>query len=306
MQNIKSLIITILLFLAIFPAAAYSQDLEATVDVNLEVLSPEAKERLRDFKSQVENYLNRTKYHQNAIPPIKCTFSFNFTGTNGFDQYTAQVYIISQREIYRQNKSDQIEYTLTYKYFDERLTFDYSRSMQFVKNDVIFNSFLSFLDYYAYLIVGFDEDSYFPNGGSRYFQKALDICNKPISGDSKNGWAETGGGSKPSRLQVAQELLNSNFSEFHKAYFEYFWMGLDSLNIRKQNAYAHILNALEKMAAIKKKEIRAYNIDIFFEAKYEEIGRIFLEYGNRSVYDKLIQLDPVHRSYYEEQKKLAR
>jgi hypothetical protein len=306
MQNIKSLIITILLFLVFLPAVSHSQDLEATVDVNMEILSPEARERLRDFKRQVEDYLNRTKFHQEAIPPIKCTYSFNFTGTNGFDQYTAQVYIYSQREIYRQNKSDPIEYTLTFKYFDERLTFDYSRSMQFVKNDVIFNSFLSFLDYYAYLIVGFDEDSYYPNGGNRYFQKALDICNKPISGDAKNGWAETGGGSKPSRLQVAQELLNSNFSNFRSGYFEYYWMGLDSLNIRKQNAYAHILNALEKIAAIKKKEVRAYNIDIFFEQKHDEIGRIFLEYGNRSVYDKLIQLDPVHRSYYEEQKKLAR
>ena len=127
---------------------------------------------------------------------IRCAFSFNFTGTNGFDQYTAKVYIYSQREIYRQNKNDPIDYTLTFKYLDERCTFDYSRSMQFVKNDVIFNSYLSLLDYYSYLIVGFDEDSYFPKGGSKYFQKAMDICNKPIVGDAKNGWAETGGGAQ--------------------------------------------------------------------------------------------------------------
>ncbi|MCB0724883.1 MAG: DUF4835 family protein [Ignavibacteriae bacterium] len=303
----KILFITILLFLLMLPAGSFAQDLEATVDVNLEGITNQAdRERLNDFKRQVEDYLNRTKYHQNAIPPIKCTFSFNFTGTNGFDQYTAKVILFSQREIYRQNKQDPIEYTVTFRYIDERCTFDYSRSMQFVKNDVIFNSFLSLLDYYAYMIVGFDEDSYYPSGGSRYFQKALDICNKPISGDIKNGWAETGGGSKPSRLQLVQELLNTNFTNFRKGYFEYFWMGLDSLNIQRQNAYSHILNALEKIAAIKKKEVRAYNIDIFFEEKYEEIGKIFLDYGNRSIYDKLIQLDPVHRSYYEEKKKEAR
>ena len=271
MQNLKILFITILLFLLMLPAGSFAQDLEATVDVNLEGITNQAdRERLNDFKRQVEDYLNRTKYHQNAIPPIKCTFSFNFTGTNGFDQYTAKVILFSQREIYRQNKQDPIEYTVTFRYIDERCTFDYSRSMQFVKNDVIFNSFLSLLDYYAYMIVGFDEDSYYPSGGSRYFQKALDICNKPISGDIKNGWAETGGGSKPSRLQLVQELLNTNFTNFRKGYFEYFWMGLDSLNIQRQNAYSHILNALEKIAAIKKKEVRAYNIDIFFEEKYEE------------------------------------
>ena len=93
---------------------------------------------------------------------------------------------------------------------------------------------------------------------------------------------------------------------FRNGYFEYFWTGLDSLNIKKQNAYSHILNALEKIAAIKKKEVHAYNIDIFFEEKYMEIAEIFKDYGNRSVYDKLIQLDPVHRSEYENAKKEAR
>ena len=307
MQNLKILFITILLFLLTLPAGISAQDLEATVEVNLEGISdPATKDRLNDFKRQVEDYLNRTKYHQNAIPPIKCTFSFNFTGSNGFDQYTAKVILFSQREIYRQNKQDPIEYTVTFKYVDERCTFDYSRSMQFVKNDVIFNSFLSLLDYYAYLIVGFDEDSYYPSGGNKYFQKALDICNKPISGDTKNGWAETGGGSKPSRLQLVQELLNINFTNFRKGYFEYFWMGLDSLNIKRQDGYENILNALEKIAAIKKKEVRAYNIDIFFDEKFEEIGKVFLDYGNRSIYDKLIQLDPVHQNYYEQKKKEAR
>ncbi len=299
----NKLFILTFIIISFFSINLHSQDLEATVELNTESLTPEARERLNDFQRQVTDYLNRTKYHQNPIPPIKCTFQFNFTGNNGFDQYTAQIYVYSQREIYRQNKSEPIKYTTTFRIIDERCTFDYSRSMQFIKNDVIFNSFLSLLDYYAYLMVGYDEDSYFPKGGTRYFQKALDICNKPISGDVKNGWSETGGGSKPSRLQLAQELMNTNFGDFRTAYFEYHWMGLDSLGIRKNNAQNHILNALEDISEIKKKQIRAYNIDLFFEAKYQEIGDAFVDYGSRTVYDKLIQLDPVHRSYYEDKKR---
>ena len=233
-----------------------------------------------------------------------CTFEFNFQSSNGFDGYETQLFVVAQREIYRKNKSDPIKYTTTLRILDERVNFTYLRSMQFLKNDVLFDPLLSLLNYYAYMIIGFDEDSYYPKGGTKYFQKAMDICNKLMN--DKRGWTETGGGSKPSRLQLVQELTNPRFEDFRKSYFEYHWMGLDSLALNKQNAYQYILNAIEKMSTIKKREIKAFNIDIFFDEKYVEIAEAFMDYGNKSIYDKLIQYDPSHQNTYEDYKKRAR
>jgi hypothetical protein len=56
---------------------------------------------------------------------------------------------------------------------------------------------------------------------------------------------------------------------------------------------------------VKKKEVKAYNIDIFFEEKSAEIAETFLNYGDRTVYDQLIVLDPAHQRIYEEAKKKA-
>lgn len=304
--NLKGFFLFMLL--AVFMPKDYlaAQDIQAEVIINTDNLSQDAKERLSDFKIQTENYLNNNKFHEKAIPPVRCTFNFNFTGASGIDEYTAQLFVASKREIYRLDKTKPVEYTTTLRILDERCTFDYSKSMQFLKNDVIFQSYLSLLNYYAYMIIGFDEDSYFPIGGNKYFQKALDICNKPMSGNVKNGWIETGGGSKPSRLQLAQELLNTRFDDFRRGYFEYHWMGLDSLGIRKENAFNNILVALEKIGEIKKNEIKAFNIDIFFDAKSGEIAETFKDYGNRIIYDKLIEFDPAHRSIYEEARNNAR
>jgi hypothetical protein len=303
--NIKKLSLTFLVFLMFGTLQnTYSQDLLAIVNVNDQTLPIEARERLKQFKTQVEDYLNRNKWHDEPIPPIKCTFEFNFTGTNGFDQYNTQLFIVAQREIYRKNKADPIKYTTTLRILDERVNFTYSRSMQFMKNDVIFDPLLSLLNYYAFLIVGFDEDSYYPKGGTKYFQKAQDICNKLMT--DKTGWTETGGGSKPSRLQLVQELTNPRFEDFRKSYFEYHWMGLDSLALNKTNAYQYILRAVEKISVIKKKEIKAFNVDIFFDEKNVEIAETFLDYGSRSIYDKLIQYDPTHQNTYEDYKKRAR
>jgi hypothetical protein len=122
----------------------------------------------------------------------------------------------------------------------------------------------------------------------------------------KTGWTETGGGSKPSRIQLVQELTNPRFEEFRKSFFEYHWMGLDSLALNKANAYQYILKALEKISVIKKKEVKAFNVDIFFDEKYIEIAEAFQDYGNKSVYDKLIQFDPSHQNNYDEVKKRVR
>jgi hypothetical protein len=179
--------------------------------------------------------------------------------------------------------------------------------MQLIKNDLRFDPFLSLMDYYAYMMLGYDQDSYFPKDDPKnksiYFTKAQDICNKQMS--DRNGWTETGGGSKPSRLQLVQELLNPRYDDFRNGFFEYHWFGLDSMGYSK-NSYNIILNALKKIGNIKKKEVKAFNIDLFFEAKNAEIADLFLNYGDKKVYDQLILFDPSHQRIYEDAKKRAK
>ena len=305
MQNLtKVIVLSVFIILTFSFRSSFSQDLEATVLVNTESLPTDARDRLRDFQQQVQDYLNRNKFSTKEIPPVVCTFQFTFTNTNGFDGYNAQLFVASQREIYQRDKSQDKKYTTTFRFLDDRVAFAYNRSMQFQKNDVIFDSFLSLLNYYAYMIVGFDEDSYFPVGGTAYFQKALDICNKPIA--DRNGWTESGGGSKPTRLQLAQEILGPKYEKFRKGYFEYHWMGLDSMGINKPNAFKNILMGLKRIYDLRKNEVRAFNIDIFFDEKNEEIAETFKTYGNKNIYNTFILYDPAHQGKYEEAKKVAR
>jgi hypothetical protein len=294
--------ISLLIFL--FSTSSLSaQDFNVNVIVEDQQLSSDSREKLREFKRQVEEYLNRNKFHDENIKAVNATFQFNFTSASG-DNYNCQIFVASQREIFSRDRNAPVKFSPAFKHLDDRISFTYNQNMPMIKNDFSFDPFLSLLDYYAYMIMGYDEDSYYPKGGNKYFQKALDICNKPIP--DKRGWTETGGGAKPSRLQLVQELLNVRFDEFRKGYFEYHWLGLDSIAINPANAYEYILVALEKISTVKKREVKAFNIEIFFETKYKEISDVFLNYGNRNVYDRLARLDPPHQSEYEEKKKIAR
>jgi hypothetical protein len=305
MKNKIKVLLFVLISLNLFISSKIiAQDFNVEVLVNVDALPIDAKDRLTELKQQVEDYLNKNKFANGEIYPINATIQFIFRSTNGFDQYDAQIIVSSKRQIFNKDKNAKTTYTLAFMNFDERCTFDYNRSLPFIKNDVRFNSFLSLLDFYAYMMLGFDEDSYYVKGGNKYYQKALDICNKPIP--NRNGWTETGGGSKPSRLQLVQELLNPRFDEYRTGLFEYFWMGIDSLSLNPKNAYQYIVTALEKIGNVRKKEVKTFNIDLFFDAKYQEIADLFLNYGDRSIYDILIRIDPSHQSAYEDAKKNAR
>ncbi|MBK8552854.1 MAG: DUF4835 family protein [Ignavibacteria bacterium] len=305
--QIKWFFIIVFILLSIADKShSQSHDLQVEVIVDMTQLPPDVQDKLRNFKQRTEEYLNKNKYFDETGPltPIKVQMQFNFTGVDNVNlDYQAQIFIASQREVYNPFNNGNNRYSVAFRYLDERCNFYYQESMVFLKNDYRFDSFLSLLDYYAYIIAGYDEDSYFVKGGNKYFQKALDICNK-VTG-SLRGWNETGGGSKPSRLQLVQEILDVRSDGFRKAYFEYMWTGLDSLALNKTHAYKNILDALDAIGAIKKKEVRSFNIDIFFDSKANEIAEVFLNYGDRRVYDRLMNIDRSHQSIYEEAKKRA-
>lgn len=299
------LIIIIFLFNPLNKLFAQNQDLNVTVTIDVTQLSADAAEKLANFKNNVEQYMNRAKYSDDKIPPINVQMQFSFTGvTNSTQTYDAKLFIASQREVFNPYNPNDKKYTVGFRFLDDRCEFIYNESIPLIKNDLRFDSFLSLLDYYAYLIVGYDEDSYNPKGGSKYFQKATDICNKVVT--IVKGWTETGGGSKPSRQQLVQELLNVRFDNFRYGYFEYMYTGLDSMTIKKKDSQNNILDALRVISAIKKSEVKSFNIDIFFDSKATEIADIFLDYGDRNVYDELGRLDPGHIGIYQEAKKRAR
>lgn len=306
-QRLKFLTLLIVCFICT-SETLFSQDLKVNVTLEAGTLAASDKDRLKNFVQQVSDYLNRNKFHTKTIEPeytVDADFQFNIRSISGTDSYDAQLFIVSRRKLDDATlKTNAPATTPMFRFLDDRVTFVYSNATRFEKNDSRFDPLLSLLDYYAYMVMGYDEDSYFIKGGTPLFQKALDICNKPMT--DKKGWTESGGGSKPTRLQIVQELLSVRFDGFRKGVFEYNWMGMDSLSVNKRDAFKNILSSLERIDQVKKAEVKYYNIDIFYDAKNTEIAKVFQDYGDRTVYDKIIRFDPAHRSVYEEAQRKAR
>ena len=295
MKQICSIII---LFLAFHTAGA--QEISCEVTLNLEALTTaEARENLSDFRQQIVTYINTHRWTREDFgnEKILCSMDILIQGATGSNQYTAKVFIGSRRPIYKSDNS-----TMVLRLVDDKWEFEYIRNQSLMHVENRFDPLLSFIDFYIYLILGFDADTYARNGGTQYFEKANNIINLSRSAaNAGKGWESMTQGIY-SRVQLIDELLSTKFDPFRRAVHTYYYRGLDSLFIKKkERALSKMYSALENIQNLQLKINQpSLAIRTFFDTKYLEIAESFLDYSDPDVYSKLANIDPAHQSTYEE------
>ncbi len=304
MNKISLLALLLVIFLIPGPVAA--QELDPTVDVDLSTLSSDVRDRLSDFKNDITKYLTNTKFTDESIAndvkgkpyKIKCNFQIFVNSSSGFSSYVAQVVLFVQRYIYRTNN-----FTSLIKIKDDTWDFDYIRGQSFYHDDLKFNNLTSFLDYYAYMIIGLDDDSWEYKLGDKRFQKARDVVNLAnANAAGSQGWI---GSSSlvAARNTYPQELLDSKYDSYRKGVWIYHFAGIDSMQYNKRQALERISDAITLIAKTKKSEIRSFTIKAFFDAKYLEIATVMTDYYDKTIYKRLAEIDPDHSSTYEDYSK---
>lgn len=285
----------IVLLIFLLPIAYIAQELNAKVLVNYEQLPNSAKESLIDFRRAVEEYLNNSKFTEIEYnEKIRCSFSFFFISSSGDTYYSAQVVVTSQRPIYNSQKS-----SLMLRIQDSKLSFEYERNQTLYFDQTVFNSLTSFLDYYAYLIIACDMDSYQPLGGSELYNEALEITVLGTSSNYSKGWLLES--SSFNRRKLVQEITDARFQRFRQDYYEYHYNGLDLMAENKKLAQKNIAKLVDHLVEIKDKiDPRSVLMKVFFDSKNREIADALKDYPDPQIYNKLIIVDPVHLSYYRE------
>lgn len=300
--SLKLCILIALISFTSIPKIVYPQELDATVDVDVSAINIDIRDRLSNFKNDVQNYLNKTRFTDENIVndvrgkpyKIKCNFSFFFRTATGIDSYEAQLVVNVQRNIYRTEN-----FSTIFRVKDETWAFNYVKGQSFYHDDLKFNNLTSFLDYYAYMIIGYDDDSWEPLLGKARFQKAQNVVNLAIANSDGRGWVDNSS-LKQSRSVYPAELLNSKYDNFRKAVWKYHFSGIDSIQYNKKQSLEKIAESLEVIGKMKKADVRSFIIKQFFDAKYLEIAATLVDYYDKSIYRRLMEYDPDHSAIYEE------
>lgn len=283
-----------LLLISLFCVALIAQELDAKVMVNYEQLETKYRDKLIKFGSEIEDYLNNTKFTGTnwEWEKIKCNFNIFFSNASNETQYSAQLVVNSQRILPNKN------YTQMLSVLDNAWSFKYEKGKALYFNENMYDALTTLLNYYALIIIGLDSDSYDPFGGNDFYNKALNIT---ILANSANaaGWELKR--NTFSKRGLLEDLLGANYRTFREDYLRYHLEGVEILAEQRELAQKNIVLLIENLYKSKdKRDSMSSLLKIFFDAKYKEICEILSDYPDKTIVDKLKIIDPSHISKYNE------
>lgn len=286
----------ILIIIFAFSTFAFSQELNCKVTVNYEGLPVASREILKDFAQIIEDYMNKTKFLSTTWEgdKIECNLNIYFLSVSDETKFTAQVFVGSRRPVYKSSQNSQMVSIM-----DNSWGFAYLKGQALYANQSTFDPITSFLDYYAFLMIAFDADSYNKLGGTPYFTKAADICNLGASSSFSNGWIKTN--NSFNKKALLDDILNDKFRPFREAFFNYHYNGIDLYETNPaagQIAMSTLINALEAIRV--KTDLNSVLVRTFFDTKSGEIIDKMKTYPDKNIFLILKRIDPGHISKYDE------
>ena len=294
---IKSLNVSfVFLGLLFMPYIGAAQEINADVNIDRSQISGTSLGYIDNLPQQLETYINDHNWTNERFGEnerINVNLQINLLAVQNYS-FEAQIIIRSQRPIYNTPRE-----TVTLLFNDEDWNFEYRPNQTFLHDELQFNRLTSLIDFYVYLIMGYDADTFESLGGSDYYQQAQNILSLAQS-TSAVGWSRSG--SRQNRAQLVTNLLQNNHEPFRVALYEYHRQGLDQFLDAPSQARQKMLGALEKIQQTQRQTSSNLLFDTFFNAKYREITAIFEDAEpdvRLEAYNLLSDIDQSHMSEYE-------
>lgn len=287
-----------LIILLTFSLASSAQELNCLVTINSTQVQTSDRSVFNDMKTAIEQFLNGRKWSGDSYKThekINCSFLITITRMPSIGNFAASVQVQSARPVYNSNYS-----SLVLNFADRDWEFEYIESMPLEYNDNTFTSNLtSMLAFYAYLILGFDYDTFGELSGTPYFQKAMTVVNNAQQAN-RPGWQALG--SNRNRYWIMENLNNTQMIDVRRALYTYHRQGLDLFSKDPEKSRQVILQCLKDIKKVRDINPNAILVVSFFDAKSKELANIFSE-GNvqvrREAYDLMVSIDPSNRSNYD-------
>ncbi|WP_317897196.1 DUF4835 family protein [Aurantibacillus circumpalustris] len=294
---------TKVLFLTVFLLSAklvFTQELNCQVTINYDQIQGSTNKQIFDqLKRSVLEFMNNTKWTTEIFSQqekIDCSFLIIIKQSLGGDIYSGSIQVTSNRPVFKSSYA-----TPVLNIEDEFFQFKFQQFSQLEFNINSFqNNLTSVLAYYAYVVLATDYDTFAPLGGTNYWQKAQLIVQN-AQGADEAGWKQSQSGQK-NRYWLTENTLQPLFKGIRDCMYSYNLSGLDHMSEGPEAARTTILTSLELLIPVAKSRPASFNMQVFFNAKRDEIINIFkggTPEEKTKVLEILSTIDPAGTTKYQ-------
>ena len=274
-----------------------AQELNCNININSEQVEGSNKSVFVTLKKSISEFVNNRKWTELTYANterIECTMNI-IVKKMDIDVFTAEIQVQSRRPVYNSSY-----YSTLFNFKDNNFTFKYKEFDQLEMNEnTITSNLTAVLAYYAYIIIGYDMDSYSRLGGTAYFLAAENIVNS-AQGADLTGWKAFE--SPKNRYALVNNLTDEAFKKFRSFVYDYHRLGLDEMTSNSANARGKIAEGLPLIREANRARPSAIIISTFMDAKSDELVNIFSKGNQKEKTDAveiLSDVNPTQTSRYE-------
>jgi len=260
----------LLLSILLFTGFVQAQELNCTIQINSDQIQGTNKSVFNTLQKSISDFMNNRKWTEMSLANterIECTVNI-IVKKMDVDVFTSEIQVQSRRPIFNSAYNSTL-----FNFKDQSFTFNYKEFDQLELNqNTITSNLTAVLAYYAYIIIGYDMDSYSRLGGTPYFQAAENIVNS-AQGADLTGWKAFE--SPRNRYALINNLMDEAFKKYRNYFYEYHRLGLDEMSTNATNARARIADGLPLLREANRSRPSAVVISSFLDAKNDELVNVF-------------------------------
>ena len=179
---------TSLLFFLVFllTSGLFAQEFICKVQINTQQVQGFDRSVVSNLKTAITDFMNNRKWTNYSFAPeerIECTLLFNVSQIISSDEFKGTFNIVMQRPVYKTDYRSPL-----LNMIDKNIQFKYqpSQAMNFSES-TFSNNLTSLLAFYSYMMLGIDFDSFAPDGGTVFYEKAMTVV-QTAQNSGFTGW----------------------------------------------------------------------------------------------------------------------
>lgn len=251
-------------------ATIHAQELNCEVSINTDQIQATNRSVFETLQEAMREYLNTTHFTNDQYSVnerIECRLFFTIA------EYTDNVLkgdlqVQSSRPVYNST------YTTTLLNFkDTKIEFSYQEGEPLNFNvNTMESQLTAILNFYAYLIIAMDRDSFAPHGGDEAFDQ-LKLIVQMAQSSGEGGWKAFE--DKKNRSAVLSAFTDPNTSVMRDLLYDYHRTGLDEMFLSPDKGRAKITSALDYLQKVYATDPMSVALSMFKDAKLDELVNVY-------------------------------
>lgn len=249
---------------------SYAQELNCNVEVVIPTIEGTNREVFDDMKEEISEYMNNTRWTDlNFLPneKINCRLYLTIKEYSG-SRMKGDLQVQVSRPVYNSTYTTEL---LNYK--DTRVEFNFREGDRLEKNDNSWSGNLNaLLDFYAYLIIALDSDSFSLRGGQAFLDKASAVVLLAQS-SGEPGWKIYE--DNKNRSSLLGVFTESNTAKIRDFYYNYHRNGLDVLAGNIDKGRGVIADCLIQLSELNSNAPMSIAATVIRDSKLDEMVYLF-------------------------------